>query len=81
MNDNAVLYKRAGRSDSVGKSVETTEENEEIKELEKQGAISGGGGRVLGSSPRRSGGKLFFCRIHFMCCLHFGARSTTVLPQ
>ena len=48
MNDNAVLYKRAGRSDSVGKSVETTEENEEIKELEKQGAISGGGGRVGG---------------------------------
>ena len=37
--------------------------------------------RVAISNPGRSGGRIFFCRVSFMCWLVFGARSTPVLLQ
>ena len=39
------------------------------------------GRKVASSNPDRSGGKIFFSRIIFVCWLLFGVRSTPVLPQ
>ena len=36
---------------------------------------------VASSKPGRSGGRIFFSRVHFVCWLLFGVRSTLVLPQ
>ena len=37
--------------------------------------------KVASSNPGRSGGRIFFSRVNFMCWLLFGVRSTPVLPQ
>ena len=37
--------------------------------------------KVANSNPGRSGGRIFFSRIYFVCWLLFGVRSTPVLPQ
>ena len=37
--------------------------------------------KVASSNPGRSGGRIFFSRINFVCWLLFGVRSTPVLPQ
>ena len=37
--------------------------------------------KVASSNPGRSGGKIFFSRVNFVCWLLFGVRSTPVLPQ
>ena len=37
--------------------------------------------KVVSSNPGRSGGRIFFSRVHFVCWLLLGVRSTTVLPQ
>ena len=37
--------------------------------------------KVASSNPGRSGGRIFFSRVNFVCCLLFGVRSTPVLPQ
>ena len=37
--------------------------------------------KVASSNPGRSGGRIFFSRVKFVCCLLFGVRSTPVLPQ
>ena len=36
---------------------------------------------VASSNPGRSGGRIFFSRVNFVCWLLFGVRSTPVLPQ
>ena len=36
--------------------------------------------KVAGSNPCRSGGRIFFSRVDFLCS-YFGIRSTPVLPQ
>ena len=36
---------------------------------------------VASSNPSRSGGRIFFSRVNFVCWLLFGVRSTPVLPQ
>ena len=35
----------------------------------------------MSSNPGKSGGKIFFSRVNFVCWLLFGVRSTPVLPQ
>ena len=37
--------------------------------------------KVASSNPGRSGGRIFFSRVNFVCWLLFGVRSTPVLPQ
>ena len=37
--------------------------------------------KVVSSNPGRSGGRIFFSRVNFVCRLLFGVRSTPVLPQ
>ena len=37
--------------------------------------------KVAGSNLSRSGGRIFFSRVNFVCWLLFGVRSTPVLPQ
>ena len=37
--------------------------------------------KVASSKPGRSGGRMFFSRVNFVCWLLFGVRSTPVLPQ
>ena len=37
--------------------------------------------RAAGSNPGRSGGRIFFSRVNFVCWLLFGVRSTPLLPQ
>ena len=37
--------------------------------------------KVASSNRCRSGGKMFFSRVNFLCWLLFGVRSTPVLPQ
>ena len=37
--------------------------------------------KVSCSNPGRSGGRIFFSRINYVCWLLFGVRSTPVLPQ
>ena len=37
--------------------------------------------KVASSNPGRSCGRDFFSRVHFLCWLSFGVRSTTLLPQ
>ena len=37
--------------------------------------------RIASSSPGRSGGRIFFSRVNFVCWFLFGVRSTPVLPQ
>ena len=37
--------------------------------------------KVAGSNPGRSGGRIFFSRVNFVCWLLFGVRSTPVLPH
>ena len=37
--------------------------------------------KASSSNPRRSGGRIFFCRINLLCSLLFDVRSTPVLPQ
>ena len=37
--------------------------------------------KVASSNPGRSGGKIFFSRVNFVCWLLIGVRSTPVLPQ
>ena len=37
--------------------------------------------KVASSNPSRSSGRMFFSRVHFVCVLFFGVRSTPVLPQ
>ena len=37
--------------------------------------------KVAGSDPGRSGGRIFFLRVKFVCLLFFGVRSNPELPQ
>ena len=37
--------------------------------------------KVASSNPGWSGGRIFFCRVNFVCWLLFGVRSTPMLPQ
>ena len=37
--------------------------------------------KVASSNPGRSGGRIFFSRVNFVCWLLFDVRSTPVLPQ
>ena len=37
--------------------------------------------KVASSNPSRSGGRIFFSRVNFVCYLLFGVGSTPVLPQ
>ena len=37
--------------------------------------------KVASSKPGRSGGKMFFSRVNFVCWLLFGVHSTPMLPQ
>ena len=37
--------------------------------------------KVASSNPGRSGGRIFFSRVNFLCWLLLGVRSTPVLPQ
>ena len=37
--------------------------------------------KVVSSNPGRSGGRIFFSRVNFVCWLLFGVHSTSVLPQ
>ena len=37
--------------------------------------------KVASSNPGRSGGRIFFSRVDFVCCLLFDVRSSPVLPQ
>ena len=37
--------------------------------------------KVTSSNPSRSGGRIFFSRVNFVCWLLFSVRSTPVLPQ
>ena len=37
--------------------------------------------KVVSSNPGRSGDRIFFSRVDFVCWLSFGVRSTPVLPQ
>ena len=37
--------------------------------------------KVAGSSPGRSGGRIYFSRVNFLCWLLFWYHSTPVLPQ
>ena len=37
--------------------------------------------KVTGSTPSRSGGRIFSSRVNFLCWLSIGVRSTPVLPQ
>ena len=37
--------------------------------------------KVASSNPGRSGGRIFFSRVIFVCWLLFGVRSNPVLPQ
>ena len=37
--------------------------------------------KVSSSNPGRSGLRIFFSRVNFVCCLLFGVRSTPMLPQ
>ena len=37
--------------------------------------------KVASSNPGRSGGRIFFSRVNFVCRLSFGVRSIPVLPQ
>ena len=37
--------------------------------------------KIASSNPGRSGGRIFFSRVNFVCWLLFGVRSTPVLPH
>ena len=37
--------------------------------------------KVASSNPGRSGGRIFFSRVNFVCCFLLGVRSNPVLPQ
>ena len=37
--------------------------------------------KVTSSNPGRSGGRIFFSKVDFVCCLLFGVRGTPMLPQ
>ena len=37
--------------------------------------------KTVSSNPGRSGGRIFFSRVNFVCRLSFGVRSTPVLPN